>query len=200
MVGGSYVARNYRAAAEGGRIVQIAFRDKPKAEVDFTLLMTKRLIHTGSTLRPRTAAEKGAIAAALALRVWPLLAAGEVRPVIDRIFPLERAADAHHRMESGEHVGKIVLSVGRRHDRSRRGGSRAAAAPSHVLGETLDTLSVDDLRERIAALRAEIVRLEGAMAAKQASRQAADAFFKRRAQPACLSQPRLSRGRCRPRS
>ncbi len=112
MVGGSYVERNYRAAAEGGRIVQIAFRDKPKAEVDFTPLMMKRLIHTGSTLRPRTAAEKGTIARALEARVWPLLTAGEVRPLIDRTFPLERAAEAHRRMEAGEHVGKMVLTIG----------------------------------------------------------------------------------------
>ncbi len=111
MVGGSYVARNYAAAADQGRIVQIAFLSGPKAEVDFTPLMVKRLIHTGSTLRPRTVDEKGAIARALEEKVWPLLAAGRVRPLIDRTFPLDEAAEAHRAMERGGHVGKIMLIV-----------------------------------------------------------------------------------------
>ena len=111
MLGGAYIQRNYEAAAGGGRIVQIAFLGGAKADVDFTKLMTKRLIHTGSTLRPRTVAEKGAIAAAVEANVWPLIAAGRVRPVMDRAFPLAAAADAHRRMEGGDHIGKIVLTV-----------------------------------------------------------------------------------------
>ena len=111
MVGGSYVDRNYRAAAERGRIVQIAFLDGAKAEVNFSALMVKRLVHTGSTLRPRTVDEKAAIARALEERVWPLLAAGTVRVLVDRVFPLFEAAEAHRWMEKGDHVGKIMLRV-----------------------------------------------------------------------------------------
>lgn len=111
MVGGSYVERNYEAAAEGGRIVQIAFLESSKAQVNFTKLMTKRLTHTGSTLRPRTIAEKSAIARALEDRVWPLIEGGQIRPVIDRTYALAEAAQAHRRMEGGDHIGKIVLTV-----------------------------------------------------------------------------------------
>ncbi len=111
MVGGPYVERNYRAAAERGRIVQIAVLGGARAEVNLALLMTKRLVHTGSTLRPRSVAEKAAIAGALEEKVWPLLAAGTVRPLIDRVFPLLAAADAHRWMEKGDHVGKIMLAV-----------------------------------------------------------------------------------------
>jgi NADPH2:quinone reductase len=111
MVGGAYVERNYAAAADRGRIVQIAFLGGAKAEVNFTQLMMKRLVHTGSTPRPRTVDEKGAIARALEEKVWPLLAAGTVRPLIDRVFKLGEAADAHRWMEQGDHVGKIVLTL-----------------------------------------------------------------------------------------
>ena len=111
MVGGSYIERNYEAAADSGRIVQIAFLEAPQATVNFTKLMTKRLVHTGSTMRPRTVAEKGAIAQALEAEVWPLLASGQVRPVMDATFPLREAAAAHRRMETSAHVGKIVLTV-----------------------------------------------------------------------------------------
>ncbi len=111
MVGGSYIERNYDAAAERGRIAQIAFLESAKAEVNFTKLMIKRLVHTGSTLRPRTIAEKGAIARALEAQVWPLLADGRIRPVIDRVLPLGEAAAAHELMESGDHIGQIVLAV-----------------------------------------------------------------------------------------
>ena len=114
MVGGSYIERNYEAAAEGGRIVQIAFLESARAHVNFTKLMTKRLIHTGSTLRPRTVAEKAAIAAALEAKVWPLLAQGKIRPVIDRTLPLAQAAEAHRLMEGGHHIGKLVLTLGDR--------------------------------------------------------------------------------------
>lgn len=111
MVGGSYVERNYRAAAESGRIVQISFQAGSRVDVDLTPLLTKRLTHTGSTLRPRTVAEKGAIARALERQVWPLLAEGRVRPVIDRTFPFREVAAAHVYLEAGEHKGKVVLTV-----------------------------------------------------------------------------------------
>ena len=111
MVGGDYVTRNYAAAAIEGRIVQIAFLHGPRAEVDFTRLMMKRLTHTGSTLRARDIAFKGRIATTLAERVWPLLDTGQIRPVIDSTFSLADAAKAHARMESSGHIGKIVLTV-----------------------------------------------------------------------------------------
>lgn len=111
MVGGDYINRNYDAAAESGRIVQIAFLNGPKAEVDFRRLMMKRLTHTGSTLRPRTIAEKAAIARELEEKVWPLLTEGRCRPVIHARFPLAQAAQAHALMESNAHIGKIVLTV-----------------------------------------------------------------------------------------
>jgi NADPH2:quinone reductase len=111
MVGGSYIAKNYEAAAESGRIVQIAFLQGAKAEVDFRRLMMKRLTHTGSTLRPRTIAEKAVIACSIEERVLPLVAAGRFRPVIDSIFSLDEVAQAHARMDEGAHIGKIVLRV-----------------------------------------------------------------------------------------
>jgi NADPH:quinone reductase len=111
MVGGDYVARNYAAAAPRGRIIQIAHLSGPKATLDLRPLMVKRLVHTGSTLRPRSAAEKAAIAEALHARVWPLLSAGRCKPVIDSTFPLAEAAKAHARMESSAHIGKIVLTM-----------------------------------------------------------------------------------------
>ncbi len=111
MVGGDYVPRNYEAAAVDGRIVQIAFLHGPTTQLDLRPLMMKRLIHTGSTLRPRTIAQKALIADALRQKVWPLLERGECRPVIDSTFPLAEAAKAHARMESSGHVGKIMLTV-----------------------------------------------------------------------------------------
>jgi NADPH2:quinone reductase len=109
MVGGSYIPRNHEAAAQDGRIVQIAFLEGSRAEVDFRRLMMKRLTHTGSTLRARSVAEKASIARALEERVLPLLAEGRCRPVMDSTYPLAEAAGAHARMDGGEHVGKIVL-------------------------------------------------------------------------------------------
>src|SRR6185312_11857526 len=109
MVGGDYIERNYEAAAVDGRIVQIAFLGSPKATVNFTRLMVKRLTHTGSTLRPRSNADKAAMVAAIEAKVMPLLRAGRIKPLIDSTFPLEKAADAHRRIESSEHIGKIVL-------------------------------------------------------------------------------------------
>ena len=112
MVGGDYVPRNHAAAAMDGRIVQIAFLHGPKAELDLRPLMMKRLVHTGSTLRPRSPQEKAVIAEALFARVWPWLARGQCKPVIDSTYPLAEASRAHARMESSAHVGKIVLTVG----------------------------------------------------------------------------------------
>jgi putative PIG3 family NAD(P)H quinone oxidoreductase len=109
MVGGDYIPRNYEAAAKDGRIVQIAFLQSPKAEVDFRRLMVKRLTHTGSTLRPRSPAEKAEIAEALEDKVWPLLAQGRCRPVMDSTFAFGDVVKAHARMDGGEHIGKIVL-------------------------------------------------------------------------------------------
>ncbi|WP_349368007.1 NAD(P)H-quinone oxidoreductase [Salinarimonas sp.] len=109
MVGGDYIPRNYEAAATEGRIVQIAFLKSPKVEVDFRRLMLKRLTHTGSTLRPRSVAQKAEIAAALTREVVPLIGQGRCRPVIDSTYPLEQVREAHARMDSSAHVGKIVL-------------------------------------------------------------------------------------------
>lgn len=112
MVGGDYIGRNYDAAAVEGRIVQIATQTGAVASADFSKLMVKRLVHTGSTLRPRTVEFKGAVASALETQVWPLLATRRVAPVMDMIFPLKEAWRAHERMEEGDNIGKIVLDVG----------------------------------------------------------------------------------------
>ncbi len=111
MVGGDYIERNYDAAAVEGRVVQIAFLGGPKANANFAKLMVKRLHHTGSTLRPRSNADKAAMVAAIEAKVMPLLRDGRIKPLIDSTFPLEKAADAHRRMETSEHIGKIVLVV-----------------------------------------------------------------------------------------
>jgi len=111
MVGGDYVERNYAAAATDGRIVQIAFLRGPKATINLQPLMQKRLVHTGSTLRPRSPAEKAVIADELLLKVWPLLELGRCKPVIDSVFPLADVVKAHERIDGGEHVGKIVLTM-----------------------------------------------------------------------------------------
>ncbi len=111
MVGGDYIARNYEAAAVEGRIVQIAFQGSPKATVDFRRIMLKRLHHTGSTLRARSVADKGAIARAVETNVLPLIAAGKVKPVIYKTFQLDAAPAAHALMETSAHIGKIVLTI-----------------------------------------------------------------------------------------
>jgi NADPH2:quinone reductase len=112
MVGGDYIDRNYDAAAVEGRIVQIAFLSgTPKAPANFAKLMVKRLHHTGSTLRPRSNADKATMVAAIEANLMPLLREGRIKPLMDSTFPLEKAADAHRRMESSEHIGKIVLAV-----------------------------------------------------------------------------------------
>jgi putative PIG3 family NAD(P)H quinone oxidoreductase len=112
MVGGSYIERNFKAATVEGRIVQIAFLGGPKAEVNFMPLMLKRLVFTGSTLRPQSVVAKGAIASALEKTIWPLVEAGKVKPVMNKSFPLADASKAHAFLESGENIGKIVLDVG----------------------------------------------------------------------------------------
>ena len=111
IVGGDYVSRNLEVLATEGRLVQIAFLKSSKVEIDLMQVMRRRLTITGSTLRPRTAEEKGAIAGQLAEKVWPLFEAGTIRPVIHAEFPLDRAADAHRMMEESQHIGKIVLTV-----------------------------------------------------------------------------------------
>ncbi len=111
MVGGDYVERNILAAAEDGRIHQIAFQTGSKVTVDLMRLMLKRVTLTGSTLRPRPMEVKGALAKGLEEQVWPLLAKGEIKPVIDSTFPLDHAADAHRRMETNAHIGKIILTI-----------------------------------------------------------------------------------------
>ena len=111
MVGGEYIPRNIKALADDGRLVQIAFLQGPKVEVNFAQLMTRRLTMTGSTLRPQSDLAKAKIAQDLREAVWPLLDAGRVRPIMDSEFPLDQAAAAHARMESSGHIGKIVLEV-----------------------------------------------------------------------------------------
>jgi NADPH2:quinone reductase len=111
MVGGDYVERNYDAAATDGRIVQIATLGGAKITTNIAKLMVKRLHHTGSTLRPRSNADKAAMVAAIEAKVMPLLRDGRIKPLMDSTFPLERAADAHRHMETSAHIGKIVLSL-----------------------------------------------------------------------------------------
>ena len=112
MVGGDYFPRNIDALGPDGRLIQIAFLKGAKAEINLLPVMHRRLIITGSTLRPRSIEEKGAIARAVHKEVWPLIEAGRVRPVVHATFPLAAAAEAHRLMESGSHIGKIILEVG----------------------------------------------------------------------------------------
>ncbi len=111
MIGGDYTARNLNALGIDGRLVQIAVQHGTKAEIPVHLIMTKRITFTGSTLRPRPVADKAAIAEALKVRAWPLIEAGKVAPVIYAEFPLEKASEAHALMDSGAHIGKIMLTV-----------------------------------------------------------------------------------------
>ncbi|SST09946.1 Alcohol dehydrogenase, zinc-binding protein [Acinetobacter baumannii] len=110
IVAGDYVTRNYQAAAMNGRIVQIGVIKGKAAEVDLFPMLSKRLVHLGSTLRSRSHDEKGAIIAELERQVWPHVRAGTVRPQVFRTFPLEQARQAHELMDSGQHIGKIVLT------------------------------------------------------------------------------------------
>lgn len=112
MVGGAYLARNLKTLKPGGRHVSIAVQGGRTAELDIFQVMSKRLVLTGSTLRPRTVAEKAAIAKALHKAVWPLLKKGKLGPVIDEVYPLSKAQDAHDYLERGNHVGKVILVTG----------------------------------------------------------------------------------------
>jgi len=111
MVGGDYVARNLRVLAKGGRLVQIAVQHGTKAEIPVHVIMTKQITFTGSTLRPRSVAEKALITEQLRDKAWPLIEAGKVKPLIFERFPLADAAKAHALMDSSAHIGKIVLTV-----------------------------------------------------------------------------------------
>ena len=111
MVGGAYIPRNIKALADDGRMVHIAFLGGPKAELNFAQIMARRLTVTGSTLRPQSNMAKARIAAELREKVWPLLEAGRVGPVMDSEFPLAEAAAAHERLESAGHIGKVALKV-----------------------------------------------------------------------------------------
>jgi len=111
MVGGDYIERNFRSAARGGRIVNIAFQGGAKAEVNFGLMLMKRLSLMATTLRGRTNAEKGAIRDAVRSEVWPLVETGRIKPIVDRIYPLAEAQEAHKRMAGSGHIGKILLQV-----------------------------------------------------------------------------------------
>jgi putative PIG3 family NAD(P)H quinone oxidoreductase len=111
MVGGDYLPRNVKALADDGRLVQIAFLQGPKIELNFSQVMMRRLTITGSTLRPQSDLAKARIAESLRAHVWPLLEAGKIAPVMDSEYPLAKAAAAHARMESSGHIGKIVLKV-----------------------------------------------------------------------------------------
>jgi NADPH2:quinone reductase len=112
MVGGLYIPRNIRALADDGRLVQIAFLQGPKVELNFAQLMTRRLTITGSTLRPQSDLAKAQIADSLREQVWPLLDAGKISPVMDSEYALADASKAHAHMEASGHIGKIVLKVG----------------------------------------------------------------------------------------
>jgi putative PIG3 family NAD(P)H quinone oxidoreductase len=112
MIGGDYAPRNLACLAEEGRHVSIAIQRGPRAEISLLDIMRKRLVLTGSTLRARPAAFKAELAAELREMVWPHVESGRIRPIIDSVFPLEAAADAHRRIDTGAHVGKIVLAVG----------------------------------------------------------------------------------------
>jgi NADPH2:quinone reductase len=111
MVGGSYFERNLRALRPMGRLVQIAFQAGAKVELSLPDLMQKRLIITGSTLRSRSPEEKARLAVQVEHHVWPMVEVGKIDCIIDRTFPLKQAAQAHARLEAGEHVGKIILTT-----------------------------------------------------------------------------------------
>src|SRR5687767_13898142 len=111
MVGGDYVPKELKCLAEDGRLVFIAYLRGPKTELDIDAVMRRRLTVTGSTLRPRPVAFKGAIARSLREKIWPLIEAGKIKPQVFKTFPLEQASEAHRLMESSQHIGKIMLTV-----------------------------------------------------------------------------------------
>jgi putative PIG3 family NAD(P)H quinone oxidoreductase len=112
MVGGPYLQRDLNALAFGGRILMIALRLGTRVELDFGVVQRRHLSITGSMLRPRPIAEKGRLVAAVGKAVWPVIERGQIRPVVDSTFPLREAARAHERMESGAHIGKVLLTMG----------------------------------------------------------------------------------------
>ena len=111
MVGGGYIQRNLKSLADDGRLVQIAFLQGPQVTLNLVQMMARRLSITGSTLRPQSDLAKAEIAGSLLHKVWPHLAAGRIAPVMDSEFPLAKVAQAHERMESSQHIGKIVLKI-----------------------------------------------------------------------------------------
>ena len=111
MVAGDYVGRNLTVLGRGGRLVQIAVQKGTKAEIAVHLIMIKQIVFTGSTLRPRSVAEKAVIARSLAENVWPIIEDGTVKPLIHRTFPLQNAWEAHALMDTSAHIGKIVLTI-----------------------------------------------------------------------------------------
>jgi NADPH2:quinone reductase len=111
MVGGSYFAKHLELLAPGGRLVQIALLGGRQAAIDLRAVMNKRLLITGSMLRSRPVAEKSLLASAVEQHLWPFFEAGRLRPTVTRVFPLAQAGEAHQFMESGEHMGKLVLEV-----------------------------------------------------------------------------------------
>ena len=111
MVGGSYIQDEIRCLADDGRLAIIAFLGGAKAEINFTDILTRRISITGSTLRPRSTMIKGLIAENLEKNVWPLFSEGSIKPVIDSLFPFDKASAAHELMESGDHFGKIILTL-----------------------------------------------------------------------------------------
>jgi putative PIG3 family NAD(P)H quinone oxidoreductase len=111
MVGGDYIRRGLELLAPGGRLVMLALKQGARLELDCGLIQSKNLYLTGSRLRPRPVAEKGRLVSAVRKAVWPLIDSGDVKPIVDSTFPLRAAADAHRRMESGEHIGKVMLAV-----------------------------------------------------------------------------------------
>ena len=111
MVGGDYIRRGLELLAPGGRLVMLALKQGARLELDCGLIQSKNLYLTGSRLRPRPIAEKGRLVSAVRKAVWPLIDSGDVKPIVDSTFPLRAAADAHRRMESGEHIGKVMLVV-----------------------------------------------------------------------------------------
>ena len=111
MVGGDYVPKELKSLADDGRLVFIAFLRGHKAELDINEVMRRRLTISGSTLRPRPVEFKGSIARSLREKIWPLIEAGKIKPVVYRTFPLGEAGEAHRLMESSQHIGKIVLTV-----------------------------------------------------------------------------------------
>jgi NADPH2:quinone reductase len=112
IIGGDYTLRNLNCMAMDGRIAQVSWQNGSMVEIDLALMARRRATLTGSHLRPRTRENKAAIVAALREKIWPLYESGKIRPLIHAVFPLERAADAHREMEGGNHIGKIVLTIG----------------------------------------------------------------------------------------